>query len=81
MASEREAALSAIVQQTTPESPGLEKAISDASQLAEQTKQLQLTHQHAMAMKNADLGWFGRAFGAEAQASIVVALNSCHLRI
>jgi hypothetical protein len=27
-----------------------------------------------MAMKNADLGWFGRAFGAEAQASIVVAL-------
>jgi len=73
MASERDTALGAVVPQTPAGPPPLERAISEASSLAEQTKQLQLTHAHAIAMRNADLGWFGRVFGAEPQAAIVIA--------
>jgi len=70
MASERETALSAVIESRTTEPRELEEAITLASTTAEQLK---LTHQHEMAMKQADLGWFGRLFGAEEQASIVVA--------
>lgn len=74
MASEREIALGAVVDEPhMAEPPKLEKAISEASSAAEQTRQLELTQAHEIKKLRAELGWFGIVFGSEAHASIVVA--------
>jgi hypothetical protein len=73
MASERDEVMEGVTESQPAEPPKLEEAITTAQHLAEQTKQLQLTHQHKMEMKKADLGLFGRLFGAESQASISIA--------
>jgi hypothetical protein len=73
MANEREEALQAVVPGPPVGPPKLDAAISDAASEAERTKQLELSHKHAMNMRRAELGWFGIVFGGEAHASIVVA--------
>jgi len=73
MASEREEALRAVVEPATPGPPNLEEVISEGVSEAEQTKRLELMQKHALARIHAELGWFGRVFGAEDHAPLVIA--------
>jgi hypothetical protein len=73
MASERDEALNAVLSNEAAETSNLAVVIADGARLAEETKHLKLTHEHAINMKRADLGWFGRILGNEANAAIVIA--------
>ncbi|HUA98413.1 MAG TPA: hypothetical protein VMA34_08820 [Terracidiphilus sp.] len=73
MASERDEVLKAVVEQETTQPTKLETAISDASNEAERTKRLELEQKHALAKLHAELGVFGRIFGGEPHAPIVIA--------
>ena len=72
MASERDQALNSIVPgDTTLETihPKLETAL----EAAEQTRRLELQHNHEINRLKAELGWFGRVFGSESHAAMVIA--------
>lgn len=69
MASEREEVLKSVVPTGADPEENLRQALSEG----EATKQLALSHEHAIKMRRADLGWFGVVFGGEAHASIVIA--------
>lgn len=69
MASEREVALGAVIQEAPDQGENLIGALSEA----EKTKRLELHHAHEMNLKRAELGWFGRVFGGESHAAIVIA--------
>jgi hypothetical protein len=69
MATERDAAIQSIV---ATEISAPEK-FTDAISAGEQTKRLELAHEHELNMHRAELGWFGIVFGGEAHAAIVIA--------
>ena len=68
MASEREKALSEVVQS----SPNPDPKISDALTEAE-NKRLEIENTHKFNMRRAELGWFGKVFGSEGHAAMVIA--------
>ncbi len=74
MASEREEVLHSLAS-PAPDVPKLLPApnIETALSAAESTRQLQLSQQHEMDRLNAELGWFGKVFGSESHAAIVIA--------
>jgi hypothetical protein len=69
MASERDAVLSSVVVSEDGPRENIDAALSEG----ERTKQLALSHEHAIKMRKTDLGWFGIVFGGEAHAAIVIA--------
>jgi hypothetical protein len=71
MASERDQAISSVSAETVQsnESEKLEVALSQG----EGIQRLAMAQSHEMNMRRAELGWFGKVFGGEAHASIVVA--------
>ncbi|GGG83547.1 hypothetical protein [Edaphobacter dinghuensis] len=77
MASERDEALSAVVAaDKTPEVPPVEipsSNLDSALSTAEETRRLELANQHALNRLHAELGWFGKVFGSESHAAIVIA--------
>ena len=74
MASDRKAALEAVVEGTRGAVPkNLDAAIADGANEAEITKQLKMSQEHLVNMRRVELGWFGTFLGGESHASIVVA--------
>jgi hypothetical protein len=73
MASERDEVLKAVISSELPQATKLEEAISEGSSEAESTKQLELIHKHAIDKLNVELGTFGRLFGTEVHAPLVIA--------
>ncbi len=68
MASERDEALSAVVAVSTNADDHYRTAIADA-----ENRRIELANAHAVAMRQAELGWFGKLFGNESQAAMVIA--------
>ena len=56
-----------------PEPTKLETAISEGSSEAERTRRLELSNKHQLDRLHAELGWFGRIFGSDPHAPIVIA--------
>jgi len=73
MASERDEVLKAVIESQASQTPKLAEAISDASSEAERTKRQALAQQHELDKLRAQLGWFGRIFGGESHAPVVIA--------
>lgn len=73
MASERDEALNAVVATEITDQDLSQSKILVALHEAEVTKRLELSHAHALTMRKAELGWFGRALGGESNAAVVIA--------
>lgn len=77
MASEREKALNDVVGDESGVAigagPDSTTNLAVALSTAETTKQLELSHQHDINRLRAELGWFGKVFGSESHAAIVIA--------
>ena len=73
MASEREDALRAVVGEAADQDEKLSITLLEADSEAEKTKRIKLFHDHEMNKLNAELGWFGRLFGGESHAAVVIA--------
>jgi len=69
MASERDTVLSEVVHGPSDAEPNMNVALSTA----EVTRQLEISNAHEMEKLQAELGWFGKVFGSESHAAIVVA--------
>jgi hypothetical protein len=74
MASERDEVLSEVV--PSGGIPTLETSSSNLESVisrAEETKRLDMSNQHAMDKLKTELGWFGKVFGNESHAALVIA--------
>ena len=77
MASERESALNNVVTGEATIVTRLDAAgesnLDDALSQAETTRQLEARNRHDLERLHAELGWFGKVFGSESHAAIVIA--------
>lgn len=73
MASEREDVLKEVVPADASQPPKIDVAISEATSETERTRRMELAHKHDIDKLRAELGWFGRIFGADPHAPIVIA--------
>jgi hypothetical protein len=73
MASERDEAIKAVLPGSTDQDESLIGVLSEAESEAEKTKRLKISNDHEVNMRRAELGWFGRLFGGEAHAPVVIA--------
>jgi hypothetical protein len=77
MASERDEVLKAVIPEgvaTVSElQPSADTKLQNALTVGEETRRLQMSNEHEINRLNAELGWFGKVFGSESHAAMVIA--------